>query len=88
MTMEELCAIEPRLTRLLEEAKAVEDDGESESFCVNRLWYADGGFRERLSQMVGFDVGKRELQDSEIYYLAHYEVYRLLPDCRNCACWE
>jgi len=87
MTMGELCAIEPRLTRLLEEARAMKDDGESVSFCANRIFYAKGSFKEQLSKLVGFDAEKPELQSMEAYDAAYDEVYRLLPNCRNCACW-
>ena len=87
MTMEELCAIEPRLTRLLEEARAMKDERESVSFCANRVFYAKGSFNEQLSKLVGFDAEILELRSIEAYDAAYDAVYRLLPNCRNCACW-
>ncbi len=85
-----LAALEPRLDRLLKDAKAVKDTG-GPSFCANAHWYGrDGcsGLRAQLIALVGWErrQGPPELQTPRAYDTALWMIYEVLPPCRNCIC--
>lgn len=90
----ELTRLEPRLQELLEEARAIKDDGTTPSFCANRIWYGtrareDRGFKGRLELLVGWNASKGSpdvLTSHTAYDAAYRIIYSALPDCRNCLC--
>ncbi len=81
---------EPRLAEIRRSVERVrdEDDGTG-SFCANRVWYAPGGPKAQLVQLVGWesDVDHPALRNSVAYDVAYKALYSLLPDCRNCWCF-
>jgi hypothetical protein len=84
-TWEMLVAAEPRLAQLLREIRRVRA---GEGFCANRLWYGyddrDNGYRERMSQLVGWDrKGDPLLGTDSAYDLAYRTLYRALPNCKH-----
>jgi hypothetical protein len=86
-TWAELVKAEPKLGELLAEAQAVKDDGRTPSFCANRIWYAPGGFKDRLCRLVGWDrKGHPVLGTMQAYDVAYETIYDALPDCRDCWC--
>ena len=91
LTFEDLCELEPRLATLYNEAKSINDNRRKRSFCANRIWYAWGGLRERMTPLVGYAVQRRggdpRLATSRAYDVAYHSIYDALPDCRNCVCY-
>ena len=90
-TWDQLVDREPRIARLLDEARAVRDDG-GETFCANRLWYGvawDYGLKGTVEDLVGWDAETRDpvLRTNVAYDLVYQTVYKALPNCRNCACF-
>lgn len=92
VTWKELVEAEPRLAGLLEEVKAVQDDG-GPVFCANAVWYGygpywDRGFKERMSELVGWGrtVPPAWLHTPRAYDVAYDTLYAPLPNCRNCLC--
>ncbi len=85
-TWGELVRLEPRLRVLQRDVKAV--DGSDPHFCANRVWYARGGFKERLCCLVGWEAERDDpvLRSSEAYDVAYDRLYNLLPPCRDCWC--
>jgi hypothetical protein len=87
-TWRQLVAAEPRLARLLREARAV--DGSADDFCANSVWYGYDGplsLRERVSRLVGWDRKPHPLLGTEdAYDVAYDTIYDALPDCRDCGC--
>jgi hypothetical protein len=83
----ELCRLEPRLRTLAAEIRAVRDDPDSTHYCANADWYARGGFKDRLCELVGWSVDHPVLGSTEAYDAAYEKLYDLLPDCRDCGCW-
>jgi hypothetical protein len=89
----ELIKLEPRLKELYEEISAIKDHG-GEAFCANAVWYGygsyreDGGFKSRLSQLVGWHAGRvdKRLKSMDAYSIAYDKLYNALPNCRNCNC--
>ena len=60
---------------------------EGQDFCAHEVWYGsgdDGGVKEKLSELVGWD---REpdpvLGSEEAYDVAYESLYHELPDCRH-----
>jgi hypothetical protein len=88
LTWQEMIAIEPRLADLFRDAKAVRDPG-GKPFCANHFWYRQGGLKDRLCLLVGWEAEKPELQTSQPYDIAYRKCYDVLPDCRHerGACW-
>jgi hypothetical protein len=86
LTFLDLARMEPRLSDLLGEARAVRDDGES-FFCAD---LASIPFRRRLRGLAGFlrgDDGPAELFSTEAYDLASEALFHALPSCRGrCGC--
>jgi hypothetical protein len=100
LSFEDVCALEPRLAPLYEDATHVMDDGSKGSFCANRAWAgieldpqgrllrSDGGLQSRLSDL----VGRRRKDDapwlasSFVFDICRRTIYEALPDCRNCSC--
>jgi hypothetical protein len=82
----ELKKIEPRLGDLESELREVRDNGEDESFCANRIWYAPGGPKSRLINLVGAEAEKVELEGNYLYEEVYDYLSHLLPDCRDCGC--
>lgn len=76
---------EPELARLQSEMSAVEDEGR-DSFCANKVWYI--WFEPQLKQLVGPQARSEDplLRSPEAYQLAYHNLYKLLPNCRNCIC--
>lgn len=91
LTFSQLCELEPRLLALFNEAKSIKDNRRKPSFCANRIWYAWGGLRERMTPLVGYAVKRRggdpRLATSRAYDIAYHTIYDALPDCRNCVCY-
>lgn len=90
-TWETLTKAEPRLIELYNAVAAVKDDGTEPAFCANDWWYGDNGFKDRMSDLVGWgaDEGNPQhalLETEEAYSLAYDTLYDLLPECRNCGC--
>ena len=82
----EIKDIEPRLGELEAELKAIRDNEEDESFCANRIWYAPGGPKSRLINLVGIQAQKVELEGTYLYEEVYDYLYHMLPDCRECGC--
>lgn len=76
---------EPDLARLQREVLAVKDEG-GDSFCANKVWYI--WFEPQLKQLVGRDARGSDplLRSQETYELSHHNLYKLLPNCRDCIC--
>lgn len=55
LTWNEIVRLEPRLARLLRQARAVKDDRSESYFCANEIWYRD--LKPQLTQLVGWDRG-------------------------------
>jgi hypothetical protein len=85
MTWTEIVSIEPRLSELLREVQAVKDPG-GKYFCANDHWYPLGGFKSRLSRLVGWHAENPALRTCEAYDIAYDFLYELLPNCRECRC--
>lgn len=92
ITWKQLTEYEPELIELYEDCKSIKDKG-GKYFCANEVWYGgekDGGFRDWLMNLVGWDAQKIHkypiLGTSEAYDLAYEKCYDALPDCRNCIC--
>lgn len=85
MILEVLVRREPELARLLSEATAVKDEG-GESFCANKVWYIY--FEPQLKEIIGRRAkeGDPLFRTQEAYDLSHRNIYKLLPNCRNCVC--
>lgn len=89
----ELCSYEPRLLDYLRACQAVRDDGLSESFCANEVWYGyhdyrDHGLKAVVEELVGWERAGHPVLGTEKAYDVAYEVgYCVLPPCRDCACW-
>lgn len=88
-----LCRLEPRLAELLKQAKAIRDDGTSESFCANARWYGrhgHPGLKPVLVELVGHGAKERgadpQLCTSHAYDLCSHLIYNALPPCRDCWC--
>jgi hypothetical protein len=84
--------LEPGLHQLCDQIRRVKDDGTSPSFCANRVWYGAGAdtrnsFRNRMSQLVGWNAQVASLQTREAYDIAYQHLYDRLPPCRNCNCF-
>lgn len=81
-TWEALVRREPRLATLRAEVEAVEDHP---GCCANAHWYGTGGFRERVSDLVGWTAEREDgVLDTEVAYDVAYDtLYDLLPDCRH-----
>jgi len=86
MTWARVVAAEPRLGRLLREARAL--DGSYPCFCANSVWYRQGGFKDRLLALVGWErPGRHPFLNGDLAYRAAYQaVYDALPSCQNCLC--
>jgi hypothetical protein len=84
ITWQQIVRAEPRLIVLLQEAKSVDDT--DPHFCANEVWYAQGGLRDRLTELVGWGAQNPVLRTSEAYDVAYNKVYGALPDCKDCHC--
>lgn len=88
LSWEELVELEPRLDRLRKEIELIKDDDPSPDtfFCANGTWKQL--FLWRFLELVGWSrkSGDPRLRTSEAYDVAHFKLYNLLPDCRNCWC--
>lgn len=64
--------------------RRVRDD---EDFCANEVWYGrgdDGGVKEKVAQLVGWDRKPDPVLGSEeAYDIAYDALYDELPDCRH-----
>lgn len=80
--------MEPELEELYQEAAAVTSENDPH-FCANKIWYSEGGLKERLMVLVGWTrkkEGHHDLNSAEAYDLAYDKIYESLPDCRDCGC--
>lgn len=84
MTLEELFREEPGLARLEKRIRAERKHRRDPSYCANQAWIFE--FKPELVKLVGWRAQKPQLRTSEAYDAAYDALYRLLPDCRNCAC--
>ena len=78
-----LCELEPRLRTLADEAAAVRDDGESDYFCANEVWFER--FKPRLIGLVGFYAGyppfsRSQAEDQELTPLPWVEALRRIGE--------
>jgi len=78
-------AIEPRLSELFRQAKAIRDPG-GEGFCANEIWYEF--FKPRLSLLVGWEAEQTALGTTEFYDVTYDKIYDVLPNCRHCSCYR
>lgn len=80
---------EPRLRILEDELLAIRKNKNiSSEFCANAIWY--GGYRDKVSQLVGWDVRETrpEIGSDAAYDIAYDYLYDLLPNCRHREiCW-
>lgn len=91
---EKLKALEPELSRLETEIRAVDKPlaQTGRIFCANAWWYGYGagrrqGFKSRLLKLVGWDARDERLRSSHAYDVAYDYLYDLLPDCEpGCGC--
>ena len=87
-----LAQLDPRIQDLQNEAASITDDGTSESFCANEIFYgykSGNGLKHRLSRLVGNSADPTappDLKTSEAYDVVYEVIYKALPDCRNCGC--
>lgn len=88
----ELCAVEPGLMELYEEAQGYK---EGVRFCANAVWYGYAGhegrgLKARLVELVGWQrKPKDELSTMKAYDIAYRMIYEALPDCGpECVCQE
>jgi hypothetical protein len=90
-TFAQLVSLEPGLADLLAEAKAHRRKA-GRKFCANAVWYGypghQPGLRQELTQLVGWNSGRKDLLGSSAAYdVAYQTVYRALPDCgADCVC--
>ena len=82
MIWDELIKAEPRLEKLYERVKRIQDDKSKPSFCANLVWY--GWVKAEMCRLVGYEATTPVAGSSEAYDLAYKRLYNLLPDCRNC----
>jgi hypothetical protein len=63
----------------------VKDEG-GESFCANKFWYVR--VEPRVIELVGERARSEDpvLRSAQAQKLAYSTLYKLLPNCRNCAC--
>lgn len=80
----QLIEAEPHLAALLQEAKSTDDT--DPHFCANKVWYAQGGLRDRLCELVGWGARNPMLQTAEAYDAVYKKVYGALPGCKDCWC--
>lgn len=86
-TFNDLCEIEPGLVELRDRAASIKDDGTSPAFCANHYWYNDG-LRLQLSGLVGWGARNPAIKDDSSYDVAYQAIYAVLPNCRNCICFQ
>ena len=99
LTFAALCELEPGLARVAREIAAFTDAmHRKRNFCANGAWYGYGrfprDFKQQLTTLVGAyrwgrhpDPAVQELLSGcPAYDVAYESLYRLLPNCRNCAC--
>lgn len=79
------CAKEQNILYLLEEEiKAhAKTNANNPDYCANEHWYEEGGYRQRLENLVGWRSGIPILQTSEAYDACYEYLYDLLPDCNH-----
>jgi len=82
LTFEQQCELEPRLSGLASEIRALSTH--SPRFCANRTWGRN--FERRFNCLVGWYAWNPTLRTEEAYNTAFRHLYRLLPACRDCAC--
>lgn len=83
----ELAARQPRLSALRVRLEALL---RRRDLCWDAVWYGEGGVKQRLSMLVGWEVEGRDdvLSSEDTYDLVYDTLYGLLPDCRHDgACW-
>ena len=86
-----LAKLEPGLSKLLSEAKAVKDDPKAACFCANAAWYSDGRLKSKLLKLVGWGAlsDNPELNTEHAYDVAYDHIYDALPNCRHDGlCWH
>lgn len=86
MTFHELCAMEPRLVGLYDEAKSCRFRVDR---CTNDVWY--GEFKPRVVDMIGryrTKEGPEALFSSLAYEVVTDTLYSALPDCPDGGCDE
>ena len=82
LTYEEMAQIEPQLQFMYEHAQRVTDDGTSEFFCGNAVWFQQ--FKPWMHAHVGWDRKQDDaLATAEAYEVAYQTLYDLIPPCRG-----
>lgn len=81
----ELAAREPRLSALRIRLETLVRQRGRRELCWDAVWYGDGGIKERLSMLVGWEVEGRDgvLGSEDTYDLVYDTLLRLLPECRH-----
>lgn len=83
-----IAKLEPRLNTVLAAARDVRDTGGG-TFCANTAWGQDGGLKDQMEPLVGWDRKNKGgfIATSDAYDIAYETIYNALPDCRNCICF-
>ena len=86
-TWHELAMLDTRLLELARDALSADHGGRT--FCQMRAWYGRGGFKARLSALVGWgaaDYAPTILRTSAAYDAVDETLLDGLPPCRGCGC--
>lgn len=79
-TFEELCRVEPALRDISERCAALPD-----GVCPVTAWSEEGGIKDEVRKLVGYDAANTELRNSEDYDVAVAGTNGRLPYCgRRC----
>jgi hypothetical protein len=79
----EIVAIEPQVELIVAAARSITYDPEAEYSCGPREFHEPGGFKDQLSEYVGWRACEPRLRTERAYDIVYDKVRRALPDCRN-----
>ena len=83
VTFEQLAKMEPKLLEL----EKIILNYKRKDGCINRVWYGQGGVKEKMSDLVGnYRIrygGPRVLNDHVGYDVAYRHLYDSLPNCET-----
>lgn len=73
------------MAQLRLEVESIRDEG-GPTFCANKVWYI--WIEPRVKELVGRHARRDEplLRSRQAHEAARENLYRLLPNCRNCVC--
>ena len=86
MTYKQAVKIEPALKSLELAIRQEKDDGSKKAYCANGIWYPK--YKPTMVELVGNYASKEKLRNSDAYNVVYKHLYNLLPDCRNCWCYN